>query len=176
MMPTGPWGWVKSVPALLGHFYTGGNKAAVRRPGALWLLIGALAVAVLAIWGGSAVSVVSEYNDTGAFSCKWWHSANTLMEPEYRLHPVYPPTGTYLTAFNDAISDWDGSDTGQTAHTIGVQNVGVNGPYGKTNWRCFTFGKRSFTHAYISSGQVPSTASRLSNLRLPFMNPATISV
>ena len=142
-------------------------EAAVRRPGALWLLIGALAVAVFAIWGGSAVGVVSAYNDTGPLPCKWWHSANTLMEPEYRLHPVHPPTGTYLTAFNAAINDWDGSDTsvvfdydlGQTAHTIGVQNVGVNGPYGKTNWRCFTFGKRSYTFAYINSGQVPSTAS-----------------
>ena len=90
------------------------------------------AVVVLALSAGSALGVASAYNDTGSLPCKWWHSSNTLMEPEYRLHPVYPPKGSYLTAFNSAIRAWNNSDTsvlfdhdtGQTAHTIGVENVG----------------------------------------------------
>ena len=35
----------------------------------------------------------------------------------------------------------------------------MNGSAGWTDWRCFTFGKRSFTYSYINSGEVPDTAS-----------------
>lgn len=130
----------------------------------LFIVVGA-AVA-FTISAGVTVGVASAYNDTGSLPCKWWHSSNTALEPEYRYHPIYPPTGSYLSAFNAAIADWNSSDTpvnfdydtGQTAHTIGVENTGSNGHSGYTYWRCWNFGKRSYTYAYINSGVVPSDA------------------
>ena len=92
--------------------------------------------------------------------------------------PLYAPEGGYLTAFNDALYDWNNSDTlvdfdydtGQTAHTIGVENIGNNGPYGRTHWRCCNFGKRSFTYAFINSGQVPDNAPNTSSVAWPRMS------
>ena len=135
-----------------------------------WIMSSVVAVGVivtLVAVSGATGGVASAYNDTGSLPCKWWHSSNTALEPEYRHHPIYPPTGSYLSAFNTAISDWNSSDTpvyfdydlGQTAHTIGVENTGMSGYAGYTSWRCWNFGKRSYTYAYINSGEVPSTAS-----------------
>jgi len=129
------------------------------------IMVGALVV-FMSSAGGTA-AVVSAYNDDDNLPCKWWHSANTSLEPEYRHHPLYEPEGGYLTAFNAAFYDWNNSDTpvdfdydtGQTAHTIGVENIGSSGPYGRTNWRCWNFGKRSYTYAFINSGQVPENAA-----------------
>ena len=128
------------------------------------IIVGAL-VAFVSSAGATAV-VVSAYNDDDDLPCKWWHSANTALEPEYRHHPLHEAEGSYLTAFNAAFYDWNNSDTpvgfdydtGQAAHTIGVENIGSNGPYGRTHWKCFNFGKRSYTYAFINSGQVPEDA------------------
>ena len=130
-----------------------------------------MAGAVLVFMGSATVGagVVSAYNGypDSDLPCKWWHSSNTLLQPEYRLHPVYPPQDDYLSGFNSAMQAWNNSDTpvvfdhdtGQTAHTIGVENHGMNGYAGWTDWRCFNFGKRSFTYSYINRGEVPDTAS-----------------
>ena len=129
-----------------------------------WMILPAAAVLAIVVSMLSASSLFT-YNNSGSTPCVWPYNSNTPLEPLWKNDPDYPPTGNYVSAYSQARSQWDSSntpvvfdhDTSQTKHKFGVRDLGQSGPLGHTSWWCVAWlYKRSSTSTVLNSYHLDS--------------------
>ena len=132
------------------------------------VVLSAIAVALF-LTSTMAASKAFAYNNQGSTPCVWSYSGGTSqLEPEWRVHPDYPPTGAYDTAFDDAIADWDSSgtptvfdhNTSQSNHYTAAEALGTSGPYGRATWGCnWITWKRNTSKASLNTDRLGSKSA-----------------
>ena len=122
-----------------------------------WLIrYGLWTVGVVGAFGVSVYmgSSLSAYNNQ-YLPCVWAYDEDTTLSVPYRNHPMVQ---SYYNAFQDGIDEWDDADTAaefnfttsQNDHYLGVRDVPEDAVYGRTEYRCFNFFKRSWTYAWLN--------------------------
>jgi matrixin len=137
----------------------------LKRP---WVMM-IIAAFALGFVGTSVLSrPVLAYNNSGNLPCKFSYSGGSnLLQVPYRNDPFLPPTGAYLTAFNSARSNWNGTATPvlfssapSGTHSFMAYAMGTDGPYGHATWAC----------TWTAGIRIASTAE-LNTSRLSFQGP-----